>query len=53
MLEWKDNHAAVLVSLNTWVKTVNSRTSGHVQHARLNLDKYKLEIVEILGERRC
>jgi hypothetical protein len=53
MLERKENHAAALVSQNTQVRTVNVRTSGHVQHARLNLDKYKLAIVETWRDSRC
>ncbi|KAH8621044.1 LOW QUALITY PROTEIN: hypothetical protein IG631_24306 [Alternaria alternata] len=44
---------AALVSQNTRVRTVNFATSGHVQHAKLDVDKYKLAILEIWRDSRC
>jgi hypothetical protein len=41
-----ETQAAALVSQNTRVRTVNFATSGHVQHAKLDVDKYKLAILE-------
>lgn len=48
-----ENHAAALLSQNPRVRTVNFETSGHVQHAKLGLDKYKLAILETWKDGGC